>query len=219
MQKRLGRQTVVFEAPPRIAAGASIVGDVEGAGPLGGYFDLILEDDTWGEDSWEKAERKMFEQVVRRALERCAMQPSEIDLLLGGDLLNQIITANFAARELAIPFLGLYGACSTMAESLLLGSMLIDGGDAGHIATSHFSTAERQYRYPLEMGGQTPPTAQRTVTGAGASLLVEPGYTGGAELRHIFVTGGTIGRVVDLGITDANNMGAAMAPAAVIIDL
>ena len=127
-QKRLGRQTVVFEAPPRIAAGATIVGDMEGAGPLGGYFDLILEDDTWGEDTWEKAERKMFEQTVRRALERCAMQPAEIDLLLGGDLLNQIITANFAARELAIPFLGLYGACSTMAESLLLGSMLIDGG-------------------------------------------------------------------------------------------
>ena len=126
-QKRLGRQTVVFEAPPRIAAGATIVGDMEGAGPLGGYFDLILEDDTWGEDTWEKAERKMFEQTVRRALERCAMQPAEIDLLLGGDLLNQIITANFAARELAIPFLGLYGACSTMAESLLLGSMLIDG--------------------------------------------------------------------------------------------
>ena len=216
-QKRLCRQTVVFEAPPRIAAGATIVGDMEGAGPLGGYFDLILEDDTWGEDTWEKAERKMFEQTVRRALERCAMQPAEIDLLLGGDLLNQIITANFAARELAIPFLGLYGACSTMAESLLLGSMLIDGGYAGHVAcaaTSHFSTAERQYRFPLEMGGQTTPTAQRTVTGAGSSLLVEAGYAGGAQFRHIFVTGGTIGRVVDLGITDANNMGAAMAPAA-----
>ena len=174
-QKRLGRQTVVFDAPPRIVAGATIVGDMEGAGPLGGYFDLILEDDTWGEDTWEKAERKMFEQAVRRALERCAMQPAEIDLLLGGDLLNQIITANFAARELAIPFLGLYGACSTMAESLLLGSMLIDGGYAGHVAcaaTSHFSTAERQYRFPLEMGGQTTPTAQRTVTGAGSSRCV-----------------------------------------------
>lgn len=217
MKKRLGKQTVQFQAPPRIAAGAAIVGDVEGEGPLGGYFDLVLEDDTWGEESWEKAERKMFEQAVRRALYKCEMQPSEIDLLLGGDLLNQIITANFAARELAIPFLGLYGACSTMAESLLLGSMLIDGGYAEHIAcaaTSHFSTAERQYRSPLEMGGQTPPTAQRTVTGAGASLVVDAAYAGKAQFGHIFVAGGTIGRVVDLGITDANNMGAAMAPAA-----
>ena len=217
MQKRLGKQTVVFEAPPRIAAGGTIVGDVEGEGPLGSYFDLVLQDDTWGEESWEKAERKMFEHAVRRALARCAMQPPQIDLLLGGDLLNQIITANFAARELSIPFLGLYGACSTMAESLLLGSMLIDGGYAERVAcaaTSHFCTAERQYRFPLEMGGQTTPTAQRTVTGAGASLLVAPGYAGNAQFEHIFATGGTIGRVVDLGITDASNMGAAMAPAA-----
>lgn len=217
MQKRLGKQTVVFEAPPRIAAGGTIVGDVEGEGPLGSYFDLVLQDDTWGEESWEKAERKMFEHAVRRALARCAMQPPQIDLLLGGDLLNQIITANFAARELSIPFLGLYGACSTMAESLLLGSMLIDGGYAERVAcaaTSHFCTAERQYRFPLEMGGQTTPTAQRTVTGAGASLLVAPGYAGSAQFEHIFATGGTIGRVVDLGITDASNMGAAMAPAA-----
>ncbi len=217
MQKRLGRQTVLFREAPHIIAGATIVGDMEGKGPLGRYFDLILQDDTWGEESWEKAERKMFEQAVRRALGKCALEPAETDLLLGGDLLNQIISANFAARELAIPFLGLYGACSTMAESLLLGSMLVDGGYAERVAcvaTSHFSTAERQYRYPLEMGGQTTPTAQRTVTGAGASVLVKADYAGARQFGHTVVAGGTIGRVVDLGITDSSNMGAAMAPAA-----
>ncbi|MBE5785184.1 MAG: stage V sporulation protein AD [Clostridiales bacterium] len=215
--KRLGRQSVRFFAPPRLISGAAIVGDVEGEGPLGSCFDIVLADDTWGEESWEKAERKMFEQAVRLALQKCALPVSGVDLLLGGDLLNQIISANFAARELAIPFLGLYGACSTMAESLLLGSMLIDGGYANRVAcaaTSHFSTAERQYRFPLEMGGQTTPTAQRTVTGAGASLLVAAEDDTKRHFASIRVMGGTIGRVVDLGITDANNMGAAMAPAA-----
>ena len=217
MQKRLGKQTVVLETPPRIIGSGTIVGDMEGQGPLGEYFDLVLEDDTWGEESWEKAERKMFEQAVRQALGKCALAPEDMDLLLGGDLLNQIITANFAARELAIPFLGLYGACSTMAESLLLGSMLLDGGYAGCaacVATSHFSTAERQYRFPLEMGGQTTPTAQRTVTGAGASIIAAADYAGAAQYQHVYIAGGTIGKVVDLGITDASNMGAAMAPAA-----
>ncbi len=215
--KRLGRQTVRFLSPPRLISGAAIVGDVEGKGPLGSCFDIVLEDDTWGEDSWEKAERKMFEQAVRIAFQKCDIPVNGVDLLLGGDLLNQIISANFAARELAIPFLGLYGACSTMAESLLLGSMLIDGGYANRVAcaaTSHFSTAERQYRFPLEMGGQTTPTAQRTVTGAGASLLVGAEDNASRHFSCIRVMGGTIGRVVDLGITDANNMGAAMAPAA-----
>jgi stage V sporulation protein AD len=146
---------------------------VEGKGPLGEYYDLILEDDTWGEKTWEKAERKMFETSVRMALEKVKLSAKDLDCLLGGDLLNQIITANYAARELNIPFLGLYGACSTMAQSLLIGAMMIDGGFAKRVActaTSHFSTAERQYRFPLEMGSTTPPTAQRTVTGAGTSI-------------------------------------------------
>ena len=215
--KCAGKQTLVFSAPPQVISSAAIVGEMEGEGPLGSYFDEVLTDDTWGEDSWEKAERKMFEQTVRRALEKVSLQTGELDCLLGGDLLNQIISANFAARELKTPFLGLYGACSTMAEGLLLGSMLIDGGYASRVAcaaTSHFSTAERQYRLPLEMGGQTPPTAQRTVTGAGCSILAESGYTGQMLYRNVFVTAGTIGRVIDLGITDASNMGAAMAPAA-----
>ena len=215
--KRIGRQTLAFPQPPRIISSAAIVGDIEGQGPLGAYFDQVLEDDTWGEASWEKAERKMFEQTVRRALQKIDLESSDLDCLLGGDLLNQIISANFAARELKTPFLGLYGACSTMAESLLLGSILIDGGYADRVAcaaTSHFCTAERQFRNPLEMGGQTTPTAQRTVTGAGSTILADNGYGGKALYGNVQVTAGTIGRVIDLGITDSNNMGAAMAPAA-----
>lgn len=216
--KCIGRRTVRFERPARIASGAAIVSSVEGDGPIGAYFDKILEDDTWGEETWEKAERKMFEQAVRTAIGKCGIPAEGVDILLGGDLLNQIITANFAARELNMPFLGLYGACSMMSESLLIGSMLIDGGFASLVAcaaASHFSTAERQYRFPLEMGGQTVPTAQRTVTGAGSSVLVDGGvHLDRFEFEHVFVTGGVIGRVVDLGITDSGNMGAAMAPAA-----
>ncbi len=216
-KKRVGAQTVMYELPPKLISSAAIVGDVEGKGPLGTCFDLILEDDTWGEKSWEKAERKMFENSVRMALEKVELSAKDMDCLLGGDLLNQIISANYAARELRIPFLGLYGACSTMAQSLLIGSMMIDGGFANRVActaTSHFSTAERQYRVPLEMGGQPPPTAQRTVTGAGTSILCEANGMGKTLYRTVSVTGGTIGRVVDFGISDAGNMGAAMAPAA-----
>ena len=143
-----GKSTVFFADPPRIISGGTIVGDVEAQGPLGSYFDIALDDDTWGEGTWEKAERKMFEHAVRMALEKGGLTPMQVDILLGGDLLNQIISANFAARELEIPFLGLYGACSTMAEGMLIGSMLIDGGFADRVAcaaSSHFSTAERQY--------------------------------------------------------------------------
>ena len=215
--KCTGRSSVFFNNPPRLICGSTIVGDDEAQGPLGGYFDITLEDDTWGEDTWEKAERKMFEHAVRKALDKAGLTPMGIDILLGGDLLNQIISANFAARELEMPFLGLYGACSTMAESILIGSMLIDGGYANRIAcaaTSHFSTAERQYRLPLEMGAQSTPTSQRTVTGAGCSILADSACGDNAQFSSIYVAGGVIGRVVDLGITDASNMGAAMAPAA-----
>lgn len=215
-QKRLGRQTIIFEKAPCIASSAAIVGDVEGRGPLGSYFDLILQDDTWGEKSWELAERKMFEHAVRMAAAKLVMPVAQVNCLLGGDLLNQIISANYAARSLKIPFLGLYGACSTMAESLLIAGMLMDGGflnSAACVASSHFSTAERQFRMPLEMGGQMTPTAQRTVTGAGCVLLTDT-VIENALYPHLRMTGGVIGRVIDLGITDGSNMGAAMAPAA-----
>jgi len=220
--KRIGRQTVVFSTPPRIVSASNIVGDMEGEGPLGSLFDMVIMDDTWGEKSWEKAECKMFEECVRQALNKVNWQTDDLNCLLGGDLLNQIISINFAARQLGIPFFGLYGACSTMAESLLIGAMLTDGGfvqKTACIAGSHFSTAERQFRFPLEMGTTSPPTAQRTVTGVGSVLLADASCAAQvkasqAVYSHIAVTGGTIGKVVDLGITDANNMGAAMAPAA-----
>ena len=205
-----GKSTVFFADPPRIISGGTIVGDVEAQGPLGSYFDIALEDDTWGEGTWEKAERKMFEHAVRTAVEKGGLTPMQVDILLGGDLLNQIISANFAARELEIPFLGLYGACSTMAEGMLIGSMLIDGGFADRVAcaaSSHFSTAERQYRLPLEMGSQAVPTSQRTVTGAGCALLSGSGCADKGSLSSVCIAGGVIGRVVDLGITDEHGRG------------
>ncbi len=215
--KCIGRRTVAFSSTPRIIAGESVVSKMEGEGPLGKFFDTVLEDDTWGEKTWELAERKMFVHVVKMALDKAGLAASEADLLLGGDLLNQLITANYAARELNIPFLGLYSACSTMAESLLVGAMLMDGGYAAHIAcaaASHFCTAERQYRMPLEMGTQAVPTAQRTVTGAGCTILADASCRDKSQFQSIFITHGAIGRVVDLGVADIANMGAAMAPAA-----
>ncbi|OQB25297.1 MAG: Stage V sporulation protein AD [Firmicutes bacterium ADurb.Bin182] len=218
ISKKKGRQSVVFTEPPMVFSSASIVGDVEAKGPLGSRFDLILDDDTWGEKSWEKAESKMFERSVRLAAEKSKIDLNEIDCLLGGDLLNQIISASYAARTLKIPYFGLYGACSTMTESLLISGMLIDGGFremAACTASSHFSTAERQYRFPLELGNQIPPTSQRTVTGAGCVIIGNANKCkDGFLFKSIRITAGTIGRIVDLGITDASNMGAAMAPAA-----
>ena len=215
MRKRIGERTLLFRSEPRVRSAAAIVAKNEGDGAFSGMFDTVLEDDKFGEDSFEKAECKMFQTAARLACEKAGLVLSDVHAMLAGDLLNQIITANYAARDLGIPFLGLYGACSTMAESLLLGGVLSDGGYCSPVlccASSHFSTAERQYRYPLEMGTTAPPTAQRTVTGAGALLLSTrdvplPVYS------HVALTAATIGRVVDLGITDMNNMGAAMAPA------
>lgn len=212
-EKRLGEQTVILPSRPKIVAGASIAGPKEGQGPLGTMFDQVIEKDDFGEETWEKAECKLFLTAVRACLAKGGVNEKNVNYLLGGDLLNQIMSASIAARELGIPFVGLYGACSTMSESLGLGAMLIDGGFAKTIAcaaSSHFCTAERQYRFPLEYGGQRTPTAQWTVTGAGATLLSSDKNSAAiACVTHV-----TMGRVVDMGIKDANNMGAAMAPAA-----
>ncbi|MHB1316088.1 MAG: stage V sporulation protein AD [Christensenellales bacterium] len=208
MGNRIGKQTIQFSGTPSFLSWASIAGEVEALGPLASYFDLTV-DELWNEDTWEKCEAKMFEQAVRIAIEKTGMFVDDIDCLLGGDLLNQLVSINFAALALQRPFIGLYGACSTMGESLMVGAMLLDGGFANTVACvtgSHFNTAERQYRFPLELGNQRAPTAQRTVTGAGASILGM-----GGQIR---ITAATIGKVVDLGIKDAENMGAAMAPAA-----
>lgn len=208
--KRIGKYTVQFSQPPVIVSTAAIVGPKEGQGPLRDTYDIILEDTYWGEKSWELTERKMLAAGVQMALDKSNLKPQDVQFLLAGDLLNQTISANYAARQFDIPFLGLYGACSTMFEGLALAAMLIDGGFADHIiaaASSHYGTAERQYRFPTEHGNQRPMSAQWTVTGAAAVLV-------GASGQGPRITQATVGRVLDLGIKDASDMGSAMAPAA-----
>ena len=208
--KKIGRQTVCFTSPPSIAGFGSAVGTKEGQGPLGQCFDFAGDDDTFGEKSWEKAETAMQKKALSFALDKAGIQTDQLDYVFAGDLLNQCIATSYSLRAQNAPFFGLYGACSTMAESLSLGAMLVDGGFATYVAaltSSHFCSAERQYRNPLEYGGQKPPTAQWTTTGSGAVILSKEGK--GPYVTHV-----TTGKVVDKGITDANNMGAAMAPAA-----
>ena len=211
VKKRVGRQTVKLTDPPKIIATYSIVGPKEGEGPLKDYFDEILNDDTCGEDSYEKAESQMMHKAIESAMKRANLKAEDIDYLFAGDLLNQITSSSFAARQLSIPYYGLYGACSTMAESLSIASLIMDGGYANNViasTSSHFSSAERQFRFPLEYGSQRAATAQWTVTGSGAMVL-------GKEGNYPQVTYVTTGVVKDYGIKDPNNMGAAMAPAAV----
>ena len=158
--KKIGKQTVRFSEKPCITGRGNVVGEKEGQGPLGKCFDLVLDDDMYGEKSWEMAESKMLKEAMERAVTRSGLDTSQIDAMLSGDLLNQLMSSSFTARDMHIPFLGLYGACSTMTESLLLGCMLIDGGFAKNVlvgASSHFCTAERQFRMPVEHGNQRPP--------------------------------------------------------------
>ena len=207
---RKGAQTLVFESKPVILSHAAIGGKKEGEGPLAAYFDFLGKDAKLSQKTFEKAESKLQELALDTAKRKLGVSYEDIDVLFAGDLLNQCISSSFAARGTSIPFLGLYGACSTMAESLSLAAMLIDGGYAEHAAaltSSHFCSAERQYRFPLEYGGVRTPTAQWTVTGSGALIL-------GASGNGPRVTMVTTGKIADAGITDANNMGAAMAPAA-----
>jgi len=208
--KHVGRQSVSLPTPPSILTTASVVGKKEGEGPLRDTFDHISDDAYFGQKTWEKAESQMVKLAVTKALDKAKLSASEIDFVFAGDLLNQCIGSTFGLRGLEIPMFGLFGACSTMAEALALGSMVIDGGFADRVAvvtSSHFCTAERQFRLPLEYGGQRTPTAQWTVTGAGAAILASDGP--GPYIKHI-----TCGIITDEGIKDANNMGAAMAPAA-----
>ena len=210
MEKKLGARTYRLPSCPAVVSYASAVGKKEGEGPLGKRFDQIFPDTKMGESTWEKAESAFQKAACGKALEKAGLSAGALDLLLAGDLLNQCIGTTYAARETAAPFFGLYGACSTMAESLALAGMLLDGGFgrfACAVTSSHFCTAERQYRTPLEYGGQRTPTAQWTATASGAVLLGRQGT--GPFLTHV-----TVGVVTDWGIKDANNMGAAMAPAA-----
>ncbi len=207
--KRVGNQTVVFANPPVILSSYSIVGPMEGKGPLGKSFNQIWTDSLNGEKSWELAESKMLQNAMQGAIDIAGVPVEQIDYMLAGDLLNQITSSNFAARKMALPFIGIYGACSTMALSMAVGSMLLDGGFARHVlvgVSSHHDSAERQYRLPTEQGTQRVMSAQWTVTGAGSVLLAQEG----AGPR---ITAATLGRVLDYGEKDVGNMGAAMAPA------
>ncbi|MEG2204577.1 MAG: stage V sporulation protein AD, partial [Oscillospiraceae bacterium] len=210
MAKQQGKQTILTEHPPSVRAWASVGSKQESKGPLAAYFDLLEPDATFGQKSWEKAESRMITTVIRKALEKGGLTPEKLDCIFAGDLINQCTSTTFGLRELGIPVFGIYGACSTMAEGLSLASLLVDGGAvrrAAAVTSSHFCTAERQYRSPLEYGGVRPPTAQWTATAAGA-VVVEQGD------RPPYVRAVTIGTVEDKGVTDQNNMGAAMAPAA-----
>ena len=208
--RKIGKQTIEFENMPNIISSYSVVGPKEGKGNFSQYFHKILDDDLFGQDSYEKAERKLFLTATQEALKKCQLSDEDIDVLIGGDLMNQIISSNFNARELQAPFLGVFGACSTMVESMIIGATLIDGNGFKNtvcVTGSHFSTAEKQFRYPLELGTQRPPTSQWTVTGAGCVVI-------SSKKSNIKITKATIGKVVDWNVCDVNNMGGAMAPAA-----
>ena len=208
---RKGKQTVEFERPPIIIASASAGGVKEGEGPLRSSFDIVLADDMCGEDSWEKAEAALQKRTAMLAVEKAGLRAEDIDYILGGDLINQCVSTHYALRNTGIPFFGLYGACSTMTESLTLAAMLVGGGFANRAAcvtSSHFCSAEKQFRNPLEYGGQRTPSAQWTVTGAGCCVLASEGE--GPRATQV-----TTGKIIDKGITDSANMGAAMAPAAI----
>lgn len=203
--------TVFFKNKPSIISTSTIAGPKEKEGNLGQYIEKCVADDTLGEKTYEKAECKMLTYVIKQAAENAKLDISDADLLISGDLLNQIISSSFSARQFDIPFLGVYNACSTMSEAFALAATFVDGGYFHNVVAatgSHFSTAERQYRYPLELGCVRPPQAQWTVTGAGGALISDN------KKGFPHITSATFGKVTDYGVTDANNMGAAMAPAA-----
>ncbi len=204
------KRTICFNNKPVIIGTSSIVGPKESEGSIGKFIETTLNDDMYGERTFEKAESKMLFTAIKKAVDNAHKKEDDIDAIIAGDLLNQIIASTFAARNFPSAYLGVYNACATFAESLTIGAMLIDGGYMQNVvcsASSHFSSAERQYRYPLELGCTRPPQSQWTVTGAGSTVISAQGS--GPK-----ITFATIGKVVDFGVVDANNMGAAMAPAA-----
>ena len=211
MIRRIGQRTLQLENRPFLLAHAAAVGKKEGEGPLGAQFDFVTEDDRMGQKSWELAESELQKTAIETALNKAGLQKGDLDMILAGDLLNQCIGSFLASMQSDVPYLGQYGACSTMAQGLALGACLVEGGAARRLvasASSHFCSAERQYRFPLAYGGQRTPTAQWTATAAGAAVLGEQGS------GHIRITHALFGKMVEMGVKDANNMGAAMAPAA-----
>lgn len=210
MIKKLDRGVFIFENKPVILSSSSVVGSKEGEGPLCEYFDLIVEDGHFGEKTWEKAESQFQLEAISLAIRKANLTKEELDVIFSGDLLNQCVGSTYGMRTLEAPFMGIYGACSTMAEGLLMSAVYTAGGAAeisAAVTSSHFSTAERQFRYPLSYGGQRTPTSQWTCTASGAAIVAK----NGSGPR---ICGGCIGKIADMGVTDINNMGSAMAPAA-----
>ncbi len=208
--KKVGKQSYILSNPITIKETASIVGPKEKDGPLHQFFDKCLEDEFWGEKTWEKAESKIVKETVNMAIAKSGIASADVDFCFAGDLLNQCIASSFGLRETNIPFIGLFGACSTFVESLIVASSFIDGDfakNAACTASSHFCSAEKQFRFPLELGNQRPQSSQWTVTGSGCAILTKDGL-------GPYITSFTPGKIVDMEIKDANNMGAAMAGAA-----
>ena len=206
----LGKQSIRFETPPYIEASGSVVGKKEGEGPLGDLFDMVSEDDTFGCDCWEEAESTLQKEAAALTMGKAGVKPEDVRYIFAGDLLGQTIATSFGIVNYEIPLFGLYGACSTAGESISLGAMCVAGGYANRVlamTSSHFASAEKQFRFPLEYGNQRPVSATWTVTGSGAFLL-------GTEKSHVKISGITTGKIMDYGVRDSMNMGAAMAPAA-----
>lgn len=215
MAKKISRNTFIMNNPPSIHSFASIVGQKESEGPLSSCFDAVEQDAHFGQQTWEQAESELLKRTVDKAITKGGLTPDKIDYMFAGDLLNQCISSTYGLRDFNIPILGIYGACSTMSEGLVLSSLLSDSGLGGYIiavTSSHFCTAERQFRLPISYGGVRTPTAQWTCTASGAAIL-------SPKAEAPYVKAVTIGKIIDLGITDANNMGAAMAPAAEYVKL
>lgn len=217
MIKRIGKRTLALENRPYLLGHAAAVGKKEGEGPLGERFDYVAKNDRMGQRSWELAESELQKTAIRLALRKATLPERSLDLILAGDLLNQCIGSFLASMHANVPYLGQYGACSTMAQGLALGGCLVESGAADRLlaaASSHFCSAERQYRFPLAYGGQRTPTAQWTATAAGATVLGSEPVPNGAEPCDVRVTHVLFGKMVEMGVKDAANMGAAMAPAA-----
>ena len=212
MEQKKGKATVQFARPPVIAGAASVAGKKESGGPLGPFFDRHLLDDGKEKENWEQAESAMQKEAAELAIEKAGLDREDIRYLFAGDLLGQLIATSFGTVDLEIPLFGLYGACSTMGEAMSLGAMMVNAGYADHVvsmASSHFATAEKQFRFPLAYGNQRPMSASWTVTGCGAVVIGRQGESGLAKITAV-----TTGKMVDIGARDSMNMGAAMAPAA-----
>lgn len=212
MIKRVGAYTIEFEDKPCIIGCGSVVGKKEAQGPLKESFDKVFFDTHLGQDTWEKAESRLQQEALSVALQKAGVNADDISYLFAGDLLNQCISSSFGLKDYAIPYLGQYGACSTMVQSLIMASVMVESNACKYsacVTSSHFCSAERQYRFPLDYGGQRPPSAQWTVTGAGSCIVSHNMHDGVACINRA-----TVGKIIDYGVTDQNNMGAAMAPAA-----